>query len=56
MAACGQCGGSGCSTVGGYGSDKCCEGGVRATGVMCDVSGAAPCIVGGKTWNKLLGW
>lgn len=49
MEACGQCGGSGCSTVGGFGSDKCCEGGVRDTGVMCADSGVAPCVLGGAS-------
>lgn len=43
--ACGQCGGAGCSRAGGLTSADCCEGGVQASGVLCEVSGAAPCII-----------
>ena len=44
---CGQCGGSGCSTVGeslGLGSADCCETTVLANDEPC---GEAPCVIGG---------
>ncbi|CAN0346856.1 unnamed protein product [Ectocarpus sp. 12 AP-2014] len=47
VAACGQCGGAGCSTVAldlGLGSDECCEGAVLDANRPC---GEAPCVIGG---------
>ena len=47
VAACGQCGGIGCSTVAadqGYGSAQCCEGTILLANEPC---GEAPCVVGG---------
>ncbi|CAN0056924.1 unnamed protein product [Pylaiella littoralis] len=47
---CGTCGGSSCATAGranGLGSDSCCGGGIKDSGVLCSVSGVAPCIIDG---------
>lgn len=49
---CGTCGGKGCKDgdqSAGLSADDCCAGRIRDSGVMCDVSGTAPCtIVAGK--------
>ncbi|CAM9864281.1 unnamed protein product [Pylaiella littoralis] len=42
---CGQCGGSGCSTVAGFTAEECCTASIEAGGVLCSDSGAAPCII-----------
>lgn len=45
--ACAQCGGPGCGAAGeGVGPDNCCEGPILEAGEFCDVTGAAPCILG----------
>ena len=47
-AACGECGGSGCSDRG-SGAEDCCTGGILDSGVMCsDTGGAPPCILDGR--------
>lgn len=46
---CGACGGSGCSQrarVAGLTSDDCCVTRINESGVYCDESGTAPCIIG----------
>ncbi|CAN0373714.1 unnamed protein product, partial [Hapterophycus canaliculatus] len=44
-AACGECGGSGCSSRG-NGADDCCVTNIAASGVFCSATGgAAPCIL-----------
>lgn len=46
---CGACGGSGCSQrarVVGLTSDDCCVTRIGESGVYCDDSGMAPCIIG----------
>ncbi|CAN0425734.1 unnamed protein product, partial [Hapterophycus canaliculatus] len=48
LAACGECGGSGCHLFGdGLGASNCCESDILNSGVLCSVSLAAPCIVDG---------
>ena len=43
---CGQCGGSGCGSLFPGSSSKCCQGGIITNvGVLCSVSGEAPCIM-----------
>ena len=44
---CGVCGGTGCSTAGGDGYDHthCCVTSIESSGLMCDETGAAPCIL-----------
>ena len=42
---CGACAGSGCASRPG-GSSECCGGAIKSSGVYCDDSGAAPCIIG----------
>lgn len=44
---CGTCGGRGCGSRPG-GSSECCRGRIKASGVYCDDSGAAPCIIGSE--------
>ncbi|CAN0254059.1 unnamed protein product [Pylaiella littoralis] len=46
---CGQCGGPGCTTSGaaaGLGSGDCCGGPIKSSGVYCDDTNEAPCIIG----------
>lgn len=46
---CGLCGGSTCAAAGtaaGLGASACCGGGIKNSGVYCDDSKAAPCIIG----------
>ena len=43
-ASCGTCGGTGCLNLSG-GPDDCCTAAILASGVTCDDSGAAPCIL-----------
>lgn len=45
MAGCGQCGGSGCGSIDGYTADECCEGNIESSGVLCEDSEEAPCII-----------
>lgn len=54
VAACGQCGGAGCSTVAldlGLGPDECCEGDILDANRPC---GEAPCVIGGKLVAKTI--
>eukprot|EP00903_Cladosiphon_okamuranus_P006180 g6077.t1 len=41
---CGECSGRGCSGRPG-GSDDCCGGAIKESGVMCSTSGKAPCVL-----------
>lgn len=46
---CTQCGGPGCGVAGvaaGLGASDCCGGIIKASGVYCDDTNTAPCIVG----------
>lgn len=50
-AACGSCGGSGCSGFGGgtsvgLGKEFCCTGTIRSEGQACIDTGSSPCIIG----------
>lgn len=48
---CGTCGGSGCRNRPG-GKEGCCKGAIDDAGVLCDDSGAAPCIMtSGEAWG-----
>lgn len=51
---CGQCGGAGCSTVLGLGANVCCESAVQTSGVLCDETNKAPCIIDPGTWGCVL--
>lgn len=44
---CGTCGGTGCATVGGsyHGADECCAAAIMESGVSCNDSRAAPCML-----------
>lgn len=43
---CGQCGGSGCGSITGTGGpSSCCAATILASGVSCDQTGQAPCIM-----------
>ncbi|CAM9946003.1 unnamed protein product [Ascophyllum nodosum] len=42
---CGKCGGSGCGAIDGYTADECCEGNIESSGVLCEDTGEAPCII-----------
>ncbi len=43
-AQCGECGGSGCSVRPG-GSAQCCSSPIRDSGILCEDSGMAPCLI-----------
>ncbi|CBJ33670.1 Unsaturated glucuronyl hydrolase, family GH88 [Ectocarpus siliculosus] len=48
---CNECGGTGCTNSGraaGLGSESCCGGGVKASGMYCDETNEAPCIIGSR--------
>lgn len=49
-AGCGSCGGLGCSTLylPDYNASDCCVINIENSGVMCEDSGTAPCILEGK--------
>ena len=44
---CGTCGGSECSSRPG-GKSSCCGSGVKSSGLYCDETNAAPCIIGSR--------
>ena len=47
-AACGECGGSGCSSRG-NGAEDCCTGNIVDSGILCsDTGGVPPCILEGE--------
>lgn len=49
VATCPQCGGPGCGVPGeGLGPSNCCAGQILAMQEYCDITGAAPCILGGE--------
>lgn len=49
VAACGKCGGPGCSQVGApaLDADDCCATEIADFGKLCSITGAAPCIING---------
>lgn len=51
--ACGQCGGSGCSSAGGLTAEECCTKDVAAADVPCTIAGAGPCVLGGELFFHL---
>lgn len=45
VAACGQCGDSGCSNAGGLSAAECCTKDIAAANMDCTDSGVAPCVI-----------
>ncbi|CAN0508441.1 unnamed protein product, partial [Scytosiphon promiscuus] len=49
LAECGNCGGPGCSELGGgLGADNCCQSEIEDFGELCSVTLASPCVVDGE--------
>ncbi|CAM9402588.1 unnamed protein product [Laminaria digitata] len=45
LAACGQCGGTGCGSISGLAASDCCSSTIAASGTLCSVTNAAPCML-----------
>lgn len=56
VAACGTCGGSGCSTRGApsLGAADCCASEIVKSGILCEVAGRAPCVVADGKYQSVL--